>query len=157
MNEYLATFFLAMVPVGELRGALPVALEVYELPIVAAIVISILGNVVPVLVLLALYQPVTTWLGSKVPFFKKIFDKVFDITKKRHAAKFQKWGAAALILFVAIPLPMTGAWSGSVAAFVFGIPYRKAVGYILIGLCIAAAIVTTITLAGTGLYDAVAE
>ena len=110
---------------------------------------------VPVFILLALYEPVTIWVGKRVPFLQKLFDKVFYITKKRHASKFQKWGAAALILFVAVPLPITGAWSGSVAAFVFGIPYKKAVLYIGLGVCIAAIIVSILTLAGIGVHSAV--
>ncbi|MCA9375801.1 MAG: small multi-drug export protein [Candidatus Doudnabacteria bacterium] len=149
----LATPLIAMFPIGELRAALPVALTVYDLPIWQAVLLSVFGNMIPVVGLLALYGPLSEWLSKHSTLAKHFFDWLFQATRERHKEKFQKWGAAALILFVAIPIPVTGAWTGSVAAFVFGIPYKHALGYIFLGVCIASVIVTLLTLAGGGLYE----
>ena len=148
----LATPLIAMFPIGELRAAVPIALTVYDLPVWQAGLLSILGNMVPVSILLAIYGPISRWLSKRSERARKFFDWMFSMTKERHKEKFRKWGAAALILFVAIPLPITGAWTGSVAAFVFGIDYKPAFGYILLGVCIAAVIMTLLTLAGGGVY-----
>ena len=147
-----ATALIAMFPIGELRAAIPIALTVYDLPVLQAALLAVFGNMVPVAILLAIYGPISKWLSEHSVRAKRFFDWMFSMTKERHRDKFRKWGAAALILFVAIPLPITGAWTGSVAAFVFGIPYKPAFGYIFLGVCIAAVIMTGLTLAGGGLY-----
>ncbi|PIY78741.1 MAG: ligand-binding protein SH3, partial [Parcubacteria group bacterium CG_4_10_14_0_8_um_filter_35_7] len=67
---------------------------------------------------------------------------LFKRTRSRHSRKFKKWKSLALIVLVAIPLPMTGAWTGSIAAFIFGISYFKALGLIFLGVVIAGLIVT---------------
>ena len=83
---------------------------------------------------------------SKSKFFNRFFTYLFERTRKKHNGKFEKWGALALITFVAIPLPVTGGWSGALAAFVFGIPFKKALPLIFLGVIIAGAIVTGLSL-----------
>lgn len=148
----LATFLIAMMPVGELRAAIPIALTVYDLSVWQVYLLAVAGNMVPVFALLALYGPLSRFLSRHSQHAKKFFDWLFEKTQTRHKEKFRKWGAAALILFVAIPLPITGAWTGSVAAFVFGIPYKPALGYIFLGVLIAAAIVSAVMVVGNGIF-----
>ncbi len=142
----LATFIISMLPVSELRGAIPVAIGVYHLNPVEAYFLAIIGNIVPVVFILKYIDPVSKYLMSKSKFFNNFFTHLFEHTRKKHNGKFEKWGALALITFVAIPLPITGGWSGAIAAFVFGIPFKKALPLIFLGVMIAGVIVTGLSL-----------
>ncbi len=142
----VATIILAMVPIGELRGALPVALVVYDMSIFKAVTLSVLGNILPVYLLLLFFEVVSRWLSERSESARRFFEWLFERTRRKLAPQVEKYGPWALILFVAIPLPVTGAWTGSLAAFVFGLPKKEAFIAILIGLFISAAIVTVLTL-----------
>ncbi len=142
----LATFIISMLPISELRGAIPVAIGVYDLNPIEAYFIAVAGNMVPVVFILKYIDPISKYLMSKSKFFNKFFTFLFERTRKKHNGKFEKWGALALITFVAIPLPVTGGWSGALAAFVFGIPFKKALPLIFSGIMIAGVIVTGLSL-----------
>jgi uncharacterized membrane protein len=142
----LITFFIAMLPISELRGAIPVALGVYHLSPLSAFTWSVLGNLVPVIFLLWLLEPCSNYLSHHFYFFNRFFAWLFERTRRKHNHRFEVWGALALITFVAIPLPMTGGWTGAVAAFVFGIPFKKALPLIFLGIIIAGLIVTLVSL-----------
>lgn len=146
----LKTFLIAMAPVVELRGSIPIALEVYHLPLWSAYFFSVLGNMVPVL-LLPFLGVVTTELSRRFPFLERFFSWLFLYTRKRHARSFELFRDFALVVFVAIPLPFTGAWTATLVAFVFGIPVRRAFPLILLGVIIAAVVVSLITLGVTSL------
>ncbi|MFH1780519.1 MAG: small multi-drug export protein [Candidatus Nealsonbacteria bacterium] len=133
MIAELKVFLIAMSPVLELRGSIPMALGIYHLPIWSAFLISILGNIVPVAVLLQLLKFVPE---------NRLLSWLFERTRRKHTAKFEQWKEYALIILVAIPLPFTGAWTGSLCAFVFGIPFKKALMLISCGVIIAGLIVT---------------
>lgn len=150
----LATFLIAMVPIGELRASIPIAIEVYNIPWYWAYFYSVLGNAVIVGIILWLLEPVSHFLRKYIKFFDKFFNWLFKRTREKYKGRFEKWGALALITFVAIPLPVTGGWSGALAAFVFGIPFKKALPLIFVGLLVAGVIVVLIT-TGVGVsYDA---
>ena len=142
----LYTLLIAMSPISELRGAIPIALTLYQLPLPSALFWSILGNMLPVFLILWLLPPLSSWLSERFLCFKRFFDWLFQYTRKRHNQKFEIYKDLALVILVAIPLPFTGAWTGSLAAFVFGIPYKKAVPLIFLGVLIAATLVTLATL-----------
>lgn len=142
----LATFLTAMIPVGELRAAIPVAIHAYEMPWWSAYIWAVLGNAFVVALIMLLLEPVSRLLMKYSKIFKRFFTWLFEKTRSKHSQKFEKWGALALITFVAIPLPITGGWTGSVAAFVFGIPFKKAFPLIFLGLLIAGVIVTLLSL-----------
>ena len=142
----LATFIISMLPISELRGAIPVAIGVYHLNPIEAYFLAVIGNIIPVVFILKYIDPVSEYLMSKFKFFNKFFTHLFEHTRRKHNDKFEKWGALALITFVAIPLPVTGGWSGALAAFVFGIPFRKALPLIFLGIMIAGVIVTGLSL-----------
>jgi len=142
----LATFIISMLPISELRGAIPVAIGVYNLNPIEAYSIAVIGNMIPVIFILKYIDPISKYLMSKSKFFDKFFTFLFERTRKKHNGKFEKWGALALITFVAIPLPVTGGWSGALAAFVFGIPFKKALPLIFLGIMIAGLIVMGLSL-----------
>lgn len=141
----LATFLIAMVPIGELRASIPIAIEVYNMAWYWAYFYSVLGNIIIVATILWFLEPVSLFLRKHIKFFDKIFNWLFERTRTKYKGRFEKWGALALITFVAIPLPVTGGWSGALAAFVFGVPFRKALPLIFVGLLFAGVIVTLIT------------
>lgn len=139
-------FLIAMSPIVELRGSIPIALGAYGLPIWSAFLISIIGNLVPVIFLLFLLESVSKYLSRHFYFFNRFFTWLFEKTKERHTKKFERWKEFALVILVAIPLPFTGAWTGSICAFVFGIPFKKAFPLIVVGVITAGLVVTLATL-----------
>jgi len=134
---------LGAMPVSELRGAIPLGLGL-NLPVIKTVGLAIAGNIIPVIPLLLFLGPVSEWLTDKHEIFKTFFNWLFERTRK-HSDKVEKYEELGLILFVAIPLPMTGAWSGTIAAFLFGIKFWRALLCIIIGILIAATIVTLVS------------
>jgi len=141
MIEVIKTFLLAMTPIGELRVALPIALTLYNMNWVWAFFISVLGNLVPIVFLLLFLEPVSRWLSDNFRFFQRFFNWLFERTRRKSSPGIEKYGEIALISFVAIPLPLTGAWTGTIIAFLFDIPFKKAFSLISLGVVIAGAIV----------------
>jgi len=134
----MQVFLVAALPVVELRGAIPLGIAEGMDPLTAAAV-SIAGSMLPVPFILLFMKPVFTRLrGSGTGV--KIVDALTNRTKRR-AEKIKKYSAYGLVLFVAIPLPSTGVWTGAMAASIFNIPVKRAFYAILIGDCIAAMIV----------------
>ena len=146
LSPELATFIISMLPVSELRGAIPIAIGVYNLNPVEVYFLAVVGNIIPVIFILKYLDSISKYLMSRCELFNKFFTYLFERTRKKHNGKFEKWGALALITFVAIPLPITGGWSGAVAAFVFGIPFKKALPLIFSGIMIAGVIVMGLSL-----------
>lgn len=146
MEDYLKLFITAMVPIGELRAAIPLGLTVFGLGIVETYVISVVGNMVPIFFIVFLLDFVSKFLSKHFRFFKWFFEWLFARTRRKHSRRFELLEEMALITFVAIPLPITGAWTGALASFVFGIPPKKSLPLIFLGVLIAGVIVTMITL-----------
>ncbi len=145
VNKELAVVVLAALPISELRGALPLALAMGFSPS-KAYILSFIGNLIPVLPLLFLLQPVVARLRH-ISVFERFFNWLFERTRRK-ASLVERFEALGLILFVAIPLPITGAWTGCVAATLFKIRFRYAVIAIIIGVAIAGLVVMGISLAG---------
>ena len=143
--QELIIFLVAASPVVELRGAIPLALLVYELPLWQAFLLAVAGNMVPVL-LLPILGVVSYELSRRFSLFERYFTWLFERTRRKHEKKFERFYDFALVVFVAIPLPFTGAWTAMVAAFVFGIPFRRAFPLIFFGVIIAGVVVSVLTL-----------
>ena len=143
--QELFVLLVAASPVVELRGAIPLGLLVYGLPVWQVLILAITGNMIPIL-LLPVLGILARELSLRFVFFERFFTWLFNRTRKKHVRMFTLLRGFALVLFVAIPLPFTGAWTAMIAAFVFGIPFRLAFPLILFGVIIAAAIVSVITL-----------
>lgn len=150
-NRYLATFLIAMLPIAELRGAIPFAWS-QDIPWWQAYIVSVVGNMIPVFFILWLLEPVSRWLMEHSNLMERFFNWLFDRTRRKLEKKYEIYAELALALFVAIPLPITGAWTGSVAAFVFDIPYRKALFWIFVGVLIAGVVVTAAMGTGVGIF-----
>jgi uncharacterized membrane protein len=146
LPPWLATMVIAMLPIFELRGAIPVGHEILGLPLSTTVIVSVIGNILPVIPILLLLGPVSEWL-SRYPAFKRLFDWLFNRTRSK-SDLVKKYETVGLMLFVAVPLPMTGAWTGAVAAFLFGIRFWPALLAISLGVLIAAAIITSLVLMG---------
>ena len=127
-----------MIPIVELRGALLVAGPILGVPVAEAIPLSIIGNIVPVPFILLLITPIFAWMkGTKKlkPLVEKLETRA--MSKKDQIEKYEFWG---LVLFVGIPLPGTGAWTGSLIAALLGIKFKKAFPAIMLGICMATVI-----------------
>lgn len=149
VGKELCVFFCSMLPVIELRGAIPMAFAL-GLPWWQAYLISVIGNLLPVPFILLLINLVIKWMASsKVTFFNKIANFLLKKVEKNRERieKYSFWG---LFLFVAIPLPMTGAWTGSLVAAVIGVKPLKAFLSALLGVLLAGVIVTLIVYGGIG-------
>lgn len=146
ISQELIVLFSAMLPVIELRGAIPLAIEGFGMSLVSAFVISVIGNMIPVIAILWLFDPIAQFLRKRSKVMDRFFEWLFARTRSRFVQKHERWGEVALVIFVAIPLPVTGGWTGSLAASLFGIPKKRAVWLILLGVLCAGVIVSTITL-----------
>ncbi len=145
-SKEFVVFIISTLPILELRGALPIAINLFQLPWYQALPLVIIGNLLPVPVILLVLNPVSKWL-SKVGFFDRFFRWLFEHTRRRGRIV-ERYERVGLVLFVAIPLPFTGAWTGSVAAVVLGLSFKHAFISILMGICIAGIIVTCLSLLG---------
>ena len=149
LGKLMMTFVMAMVPVVELRGAIPLGVAA-GLPPVAAAVTAMAGNLVPVPFLLLLVRQVfrllrgISWLGPRI-----------DALERRAHMKgrtVKKYRTAGLVLLVAIPLPGTGAWTGALVADVLDIRMRTALPAIALGVVIAGGITTAVTCGVAGMF-----
>jgi len=141
--DEIKVFLISMIPIFELRGAIPIGILKYKLPLWKVIPIALAGNMFPIFFILLFFDFITK-ICFKVPFLKKILEAIFARTRKKTAV-IQKYEEIGLMLFVAIPLPVTGAWTGSLAAYLFGLKFWKSILFIFLGVCIAAVIVTFLT------------
>ena len=139
----VAVFLVAMLPIFELRGAIPVGYAMGMTNPYLIYAIAVVGNFVPVLPILLLLGPAERYL-RRFPIMDRFFNWLFKRTVSRSAV-IQKYESLGLILFVAIPAPMTGAWTGSIAAYLFKLPLRMAVPCIILGILIAGVVVTLIS------------
>lgn len=145
-----------MVPIIELRGGIPVGVGM-GVPWQTAVVICMIGNILPVPFIFFFARKVLEW-GADKPVIGKFFS--WCLEKGRHggeklmskAGKGMFW---ALLLFVGIPLPGTGAWTGTLAASLLDLDFKKSIAAIALGVVLAAVIITVLTLLGFGAYTAV--
>lgn len=145
MIKEIYTLLLAASPISELRGAIPAAILVWGFNPFKAYVLSVIGNALPVIPLLFIWHYLSDYLSKRFYFLNRFFNWLFDRARTRHNHHFEVWEQLALLIFVAIPFPLTGAWSGTVAAFVFGIPFWRAVAMIFGGILISGLIVLLLT------------
>jgi len=153
MPSGLKVLLLAMLPVNELRGTIPLAVLVFNLPFYSAFILSVLGNMIPVFFLLWFWQSSFFFLAKKIKIFQKFFDWLFEKTKKRFYLKYQLLGDILLFLIVAVPLPFTGAWTGTLLASIFGIRYFKAALLIFLGILCAGIIVSLMTFGSSFIFN----
>jgi len=139
-------------PISELRGAIPWAILKHHYPWYYAFLLAITGNLLPVPFILLFLDTGSRFL-SKISIFERMLHWLFKHTRQRGKI-INRYERIGLILFVAIPLPVTGAWTGSLAAVLFGLKFKHAFLSIFIGILIAGAIVTCATLLGWTIFGA---
>jgi uncharacterized membrane protein len=140
MSAKMVTFILAMLPISELRGAMIYAASLGGVPLKHALPISIIGNLIPILPILLLLGPLSEY-GSRFALGRKFFDWVFERARSK-SEQVKRYETFGLVLFVAIPLPVTGAWTGAAVAFVLGLKTRNAFLAITAGVLIASVIMS---------------
>ena len=137
----IVVVFVSMLPIAELRGGLPLAYFAFDYPIALAYVVCVIANVFPVPFILKFFHIAEKWL-RKYPTFARFFDWLDRRTRARVKGKVSRYGALGLVVFVAIPLPVTGAWTGAFGAYIFDLEFKRAMASIIAGVLIAGIIVT---------------
>jgi uncharacterized membrane protein len=140
MSAKMVTFILAMLPISELRGAMIYAASLGQVPLQEALPISIVGNLIPILPILLLLGPLSEY-GSRFALGRKFFNWVFERARSK-SEQVKRYETFGLVLFVAIPLPVTGAWTGAAVAFVLGLKTRNAFLAITAGVFIASIVMS---------------
>jgi uncharacterized membrane protein len=141
----LVVLIISMMPIFELRGGIPCGL-LLELVWWKTYLMAVLGNMIPVIPILLFLDPVSSWFRGRISLANRFFIWLFARTRRKTEAGIRRYGIFfGLMLFVAIPLPITGAWTGCVAAFLFGIRFRYSFLAILAGVLIASIVVSIIT------------
>ena len=146
LEKYLIVFFVSMVPLIELRGAIPIA-EGLQLPFVQYYIVAILGNMLPVPIIYFFARKVLVW-GSTKPVIGKFFSWCLDKGERGGKKLQEKAGKGlfvALLLFVGIPLPGTGAWTGSLIASLLEVDIKKSSIAIFCGLIMATVIMYVVS------------
>ena len=153
IKKYIWVFLISMVPLIEIRGAMPYAVG-FNLPLVPSIIVAVIGNMLPVPFIFLFARKVLEWGKDK-----KVIGKFFTwCLEKGHKggeklqAKAGRGLYIALLLFVGIPLPGTGAWTGTLAASLLDMDFRKSVVYIMAGVLLAGAIMLAASL---GVFGAI--
>ena len=143
IGKFIATFVISMVPVIELRGGLPYGIG-FGLDYPMALLAALLGNMAPVPFILVYISRIFKWMRGK---HKRLDAIVTKLETKAHlkSETVEKYGPLGLLLFVAIPLPGTGAWTGALVAALMDMKFKHALPCIFLGVCIAAAIITAVT------------
>lgn len=149
VGKELCVFFCSMLPVIELRGAIPLAWG-FGLPWYEAFMIAVLGNILPIPLILLFINMLIKWMSkSKIKLCNKFANFLLGKVEKNRE-KIEKYSFWGLCLFVAIPLPATGAWTGALVAATIGMKPGKAILSSIIGVLIAGTIVTLIMYGGIG-------
>ncbi len=144
VGEELCVFFCSMIPIIELRGAIPLGAAL-QLPWWLCYLLAIVGNMLPVPIILLFVKKVLHWMAKcRVKFFNKVANKLFEKAEKNRD-KIEKYGFWGVAIFVAIPLPGTGAWTGSLVAALFDMKFWKSFLSALIGVLGAGIIMTLVS------------
>ena len=144
--NYFWIFMLAATPIWELRGAIPAGIFAFDLPWGWVLIVSLIGNIFPVPLILLFLDPISNFL-CQFPRMEKIIRWVFERTRRKGelVTKYERIG---LMVFVAVPFPGTGAWTGSLIAFLLGMDLKSAFLPIALGVLIAGVIVVALCLMG---------
>lgn len=153
LKKYFIIFFISMVPIVELRGAIPFAVG-FNLPTIPSFVVCVIGNMLPVPVIFWFARKVLLW-GKDKKYIGKFFTFCLEKGEKGGNKLKEKAGVGiylALLLFVGIPLPGTGAWTGTLAASFLDLDWKKSAVSVMLGVMLAGVIMC---LASLGLFGAI--
>ena len=148
IGQELSVLLCSMIPIVELRGAIPVGwfVQGFDMPWWLIYILAVIGNMIPVPFILLLIRKVLSWMEKcHVKFFNRVAGWLRRKAEK-NTDKIQKYGFWGVCAFIAIPLPVTGAWTGSLVAATIKMPFWKALLSALFGVMIAGVVVTLICL-----------
>lgn len=139
VSKEAVVFIISMIPILELRGGLIVS-KLLQVPITTAIPLCIIGNIIPIPFILLFIKQIFKWM-KKIRIFRRLVERLEEkaMGKSDNIRKYEFWG---LVLFVGIPLPGTGAWTGSLIAALLDVEFKKAVLAELLGIAIATVIMS---------------
>lgn len=153
LPPYLVVAILSAMPISEVRGGIPVGLAYYNLPLLPTLLLCITANVVAVIPVILFFNWAAERL-DKTPLLGRLVSRLVHRARSKEAIV-NKYGVWAITLFVAVPLPITGAWTGATVAAVFGMHFWRALFCMLVGVLIASSIMTALTLGGVQLFSAI--
>lgn len=151
LKKYLIIFFVSMVPLVELRGAIPIS-QGMQLPLLQSYIICVIGNMIPVPIIYFFARKVLEW-GADKPVIGKFFTFCLEKGEKGGKKLQEKAGRGlflALLLFVGIPVPGTGAWTGTLAASILDMDFKSSVTAVMLGVLLAGVIMGVVSFLGFG-------
>lgn len=147
MDPVLKVIIVSALPISELRGGIPLAFALGLNPAVG-IITAVLANIA-IVPLLFFFLDNLNHHFMKIPVYSKVFNHFVEKSRRKLQGHISKWGYFGLLLFVAIPFPITGAYTGTLAAWFLGLDRKKSLLMIFAGILVAGAIVSTVVLTGT--------
>lgn len=153
LKDYLLIFLVSMVPIIELRGAIPIS-QGLQLPMLQAYIVCIIGNMLPVPIIYLFARKVLEW-GADKPVIGGFFSwclRKGESGGRRLQAKAGRGLFLALLLFVGIPLPGTGAWTGTLAASILDMDFKSTTIAVMLGVLLAGIIMMVLSFAGVNLF-----
>ncbi len=156
MQQELLTILTGLLPISEIRGAIPLGVG-FGFPIEKAYFLGLIGNLLPVIPVLFVLKKFSDLLMRKWYLFNRFMTWLYSRFQNKHSEHFTKfnWKFLALMIFVAIPFPLTGAWSGIIASHVLGMPFWKSVLAIALGVVISGIAVSLLVSFGVMAFQAV--
>jgi uncharacterized membrane protein len=145
MSTELITFILGTLPLGEARFAIPWGMTFGNLTPAEAYFWGSFGNLIAITIAILLMDPIVNFLRKNYTFFDKLLEKIFHKTRHRHSASFLRFGALFLVIFIAIPIPGSGGYSGVLIAWLFGVNKKVAMILVSIGVLISGLTILGIT------------
>lgn len=148
LNGYLAVFLTTFIPLLEVTASVPLALLHYQFSFVTTVMITLLASTIVPVVVIPLLDRIIHEIRKTHPVIKTFVDAFLESKLHQHGPKFDKWGGLALAIFVAIPGPLSGVWSASLLAYIFGIRFWPAVISISVGALGAIVLVALAVMGG---------
>lgn len=142
LTPEIVVILLSATPIGELRAGIPAGILGYHMPAWEAFLLAQVGNAFPIALIYALCDWWVRLMERRRGFLHRVTDAVLRHTHEKMHGRMTRWGYVALVVFVAIPLPGAGAWTGTLGAYLLRLPFKKAFPAIVLGNVIAGAIVT---------------
>jgi Predicted membrane protein len=151
LGSVITVFAVAAAPIVE-RGALPLALHGFKLPLALAFPLVVVGNSLPAIAVIYLLDPVLTWLGKYIPPIHRFATIVLAHFRRKVHPWVDRYGTLGLTIVVAIPTPLTGSWTGSGGAAILGMHKRNAIFGIIVGVIIANLIILAVDAGVTKIF-----
>ncbi|MBL7058172.1 small multi-drug export protein [Patescibacteria group bacterium] len=145
LNPYFATFILSIMPVGEMRISIPIALGFYKLSLSEALFVAISSNILLVTLLVYFFTHLNNCVKGRSASLDAFVERIFERTRGTILHKHRALGDIALMLLVALPIPFTGVWTGALAAWLLEVSKGQALLYITIGIMISAYIIAFVS------------